>query len=55
MNKNSEFDDKDLIHEHTTPDALGEIYSDMVTPDIEEMNDHAATLEAESETEPDQL
>lgn len=55
MDKNRDFDDKDLIHEHTTPDALGEIYSDMVTPDIEEINEHAQTLEAESETEPDKL
>lgn len=55
MDKNSDFDDKDLIHESTKPDALGEIYSDLVTPDIEEINEHAATLEAESETEPDKL
>lgn len=55
MSTNSDFDDKDLIHENTAPDALGELYSELVTPDIEEINEHAASLEAESETEPDKL
>lgn len=55
MSTNSDFDDKDLIHENTAPDVLGELYSELVTPDIEEINEHAASLEAESETEPDKL
>lgn len=55
MSKNPDYDDKDLIQESPTRDHLAEVYSEMVTPDIDEMNDHAAALEKEAETEPDKL
>jgi hypothetical protein len=55
MNKNPDYDDKDLTSERPASDPLGEIYSGLVTPDIEEINEHAATLAQESEVEPDKL
>lgn len=55
MSKNPDYDDKDLINEHAERDPLAEVYSEMVTPDIEEINEHAATLAAEDETESDTL
>jgi len=55
MTKNPDFNENDLIHDLGATDGLGEIYSEMVTPDIEEMNDHADTLEQESRVEPDAL
>lgn len=55
MNKNPDFNENELIHDHGAGDGLGEIYSELVTPDIEEMNEHADTLEQESQTEPDSL
>lgn len=55
MNKNPDFDDKDLIHDRPSPDHLAEVYSEMVTPDIEEINEHAKTLANEGETEPERL
>lgn len=55
MSKNPDYDDKDLIHEHHASDHLAEVYSEMVTPDIAEMNDHALALERETEIEPDKL
>lgn len=55
MSTNPDYDDKDLIHEPAEHDPLAEVYSEMVTPDIEEINEHAATLAAEDETEPDTM
>lgn len=55
MSKNPDYDDKDLIHDHGGADPLGLIYGEMVTPDIEEMNEHAEALAEEAETEPDNL
>lgn len=55
MSKNPDFDDKDLIHEHHAPDPLAQVYSEMVTPDIEEINEHAASLAEAAETETDKL
>ncbi|AIY03421.1 hypothetical protein ART_3822 [Arthrobacter sp. PAMC 25486] len=55
MSKNPDYDDKDLIHESPSRDHLAEVYSEMVTPDIAEINEHASALEQESETEPDKL
>ncbi|WP_269938042.1 hypothetical protein [Arthrobacter sp. HY1533] len=55
MRNNPDYDDRDLVHEPRDLDPLGEIYSELVTPDIEEMNDHAAALAEESETESDSL
>lgn len=55
MSKHPDYDDKDLIHDQGRIDPLGEIYSEMVSPDIDEMNDHAKTLNEESETESEQL
>ena len=52
MSKNPDYDDKDLIHQSSAPDHLADLYSELVTPDI---NDHAAALERETETEPDKL
>lgn len=55
MSKNPDYDDKDLIHESPSRDHLAEVYSEMVTPDIAEINENASALEQESETEPDKL
>lgn len=55
MNKNPDFDDKDLIHDRPSPDHLAEVYSEMVTPDIEEINEHAEELAKEAQIEPDSL
>lgn len=55
MSKHPDYDDNELIHENTPLDPLGEIYSGLVTPDIEEINEHAETLAAQGETEPDHL
>ncbi|SEE70536.1 hypothetical protein SAMN04489740_2250 [Arthrobacter alpinus] len=55
MSKNSDYDDKDLINEPSSADPLAEVYSEMVSPDIEEINEHAAALEEEAEIEPDSL
>lgn len=55
MSTEPDFDDQDLIHEKLGNDHLAEVYSEMVTPDIEEINEHAAALEKESRTEPDSL
>lgn len=55
MRKNPDYDDRDLIHEQPSSDPLAEVYSELVTPDIDEMNDHAARLAEEDETEPDSL
>lgn len=55
MSKNPDYDDKDLIHDHGSVDPLAQIYTELVTPDIEEMNEHADALAEEAETEPDNL
>ncbi|WP_425864581.1 hypothetical protein [Arthrobacter sp. TWP1-1] len=55
MSKNSDYDDKDLINEPASPDPLAEVYSEMISPDIEEINEHAAALSEEAEIEPDSL
>lgn len=55
MSKNSDYDDKDLINEPASSDPLAEVYSEMVSPDIEEINEHAAALAKEDEIEPDSL
>ncbi|MEO8222881.1 MAG: hypothetical protein ABI563_19115 [Specibacter sp.] len=55
MSKNPDYDDQDLIHDHHAADPLAQVYTEMVTPDIEEMNEHAAALAEEAETEPDNL
>lgn len=55
MSENSDFDDKDLIHEPAAGDPLGEIHSSLVTPDIAEINEDAAELQHEKEVEPDNL
>ncbi|MET4002789.1 MULTISPECIES: hypothetical protein [Arthrobacter] len=55
MSKHPDFDDSDLIHEPAKPDRLAQVYTEMVTPDIAEINDHAATLEEEAKTEPERL
>lgn len=54
MSKNPDRD-ADLIHDPAARDPLAEVYSELVSPDIAEMNEHAATLDEESETEPDHM
>lgn len=55
MSKHPDRDDADLIRNPAAPDPLAEIYREMVTPDVEEMNEHADRLAEESRTEPDNL
>jgi hypothetical protein len=55
MSKNSDYDDKDLINEPASADPLAEVYSEMISPDIEEINEHAAALSEEAKIEPDAL
>ncbi|WP_165788305.1 hypothetical protein [Arthrobacter glacialis] len=55
MSKNPDYDDQDLIHDHGDADPLAQVYTELVTPDIENMNDQAAALAEEAETEPDNL
>lgn len=55
ITKNADYDDKDLIHESPIHDHLAEVSSGMVTPDLEEINENAAAIAQESETESDQL
>ncbi len=55
MSKHPGRDDADLTHNKPDLDPLGEIYSEMVTPDIEEINEHAERLAEDSTTEPDKL
>lgn len=47
--------DEEFTHNQPDLDPLGEIYSEMVTPDIEEINEHAEHLTQETDTEPDRL
>ncbi|WP_181034155.1 hypothetical protein [Arthrobacter sp. GMC3] len=47
--------DADLILDPAARDPLADVYSEMVSPDIAEINDHATTLEQESETETDHM
>lgn len=47
--------DENLIRDPAAPDPLAEVYKEMVSPDIIEMNEHAEVLEEEGETEPDHL
>jgi hypothetical protein len=47
--------DADPAGENNARDPLAEVYTELVTPDIAEINDHAATLAEENETEPDNL
>lgn len=48
-------EEEDFIHNNAKPDGLGEIFSEMISPDIAEMNEHAEELEAESEIGPDNI
>jgi len=54
MSKHPERDGS-LIHDPAPRDHLAEVYSELVSPDIAEMNEHAATLEAEGEPEPEHM
>ncbi|MGA7204469.1 MAG: hypothetical protein WBX27_07570 [Specibacter sp.] len=47
--------DADPSGDTSARDPLAEVYTELVTPDIAEINDHAATLAEESETEPENL
>jgi len=53
MSKHPDRDEAGLIHEATDRDPLAEVYTEMVSPDIAEINDHAATLAEEAD--PDHL
>jgi hypothetical protein len=55
MGKHSDREDAEFIHEDTSRDPLTEVYADMVTPDIAEMNEHANTVAEADETEPDHM
>lgn len=55
MNKNPDPAENDLIREPHSQDHLAEVYSEQVTPDIAEINEHAETLAKESEREPENL
>lgn len=55
MSKNSDYNDSDLTHEPPVNDPLAEVYTELVTPDIENINEHAAVLEEEGKAEPDGL
>ncbi|WP_288026694.1 hypothetical protein [Arthrobacter sp.] len=48
-----ERDDVALTRNESKPDTLGEVYSEMVTPDIAEMNEHAERLAKEAAPDPD--
>ncbi|WP_154605071.1 hypothetical protein [Arthrobacter sp. AQ5-05] len=47
--------DTDITHDPVEPDPLAEVYSELASPDITEMNEHAAALEKASEPEPENL
>ena len=55
MSKNSDHSDQDLTHEPPVNDPLAVLYTELVTPDIAEINEHAAALEEEDRIEPDRL
>jgi len=55
MGKHSAREDTEFNHENTSTDPLTEIYADMVTPDIAEMNEHANTVAEAEKTEPDHM
>ncbi len=48
-----ERDDVALTRNEPESDPLGEVYSEMVTPDIAKMNEHAERLAKEAAPEPD--
>lgn len=47
--------DADITHNRAERDPLAEVYSELASPDIAEMNEHAAALEKASEPEPENL
>ncbi|MDD0857005.1 hypothetical protein NHF46_02700 [Arthrobacter alpinus] len=55
MSKNPDFDEKDLAHESSAKDPLAEVYTEMISPDIAEINEHAEELAKEAQIEPDSL
>lgn len=50
MSKHPDRDDADLTHDTPDADPLAEVYSEMVTPDIAEMNEHAERLAGEKDS-----
>lgn len=55
MSKHPDSEDAEFTHEDTSRDPLTEVYTDLVTPDIAEMNEHANTVAEAEETEPDHM
>ncbi len=55
MSRKPNRDDDAFTHNETDVDPLGAIYSAFVTPDIEEMTEHAEKMAEDKETEPDAL
>lgn len=55
MSKNPDNNDKDLINGAPAGDPLTEAYTGMVSPDIVEINEHAASLAKEDAIEPDSM
>ncbi|NVM93742.1 hypothetical protein [Arthrobacter wenxiniae] len=49
MSKHPDRDNADLTHDIPDADPLAEVYSEMVTPDIAEMNEHAERLAGEKD------
>ncbi|MDJ0317323.1 hypothetical protein [Arthrobacter antibioticus] len=55
MSKHPDDNDKDLINGAPAGDPLTEAYTGMVSPDIEEINEHAASRAKEDQVEPDSM
>ncbi|WP_160318857.1 hypothetical protein [Arthrobacter sp. ERGS1:01] len=53
MSKHPDRDEAGLTHDAAASDPLAEVYTEMVSPDIAEINDHAAALAEEAD--PDHL
>lgn len=55
MSTHPDFDDKDLAHDPAAKDPLAEVYTEMVSPDIAEINEHAKELAQDAQSEPDSM
>ncbi len=55
MSRKPDRGDDAFTHNEPDVDPLGAIYSEMVTPDIEEMTEHAERVAEEKETERDEM
>ena len=55
MNRKPDRGDEAFTHNQPDRDPLGAIYSDFVTPDIEEMTEHADSVADAKKTESDEM